>query len=245
MLHHRQQLDVRVAERSNVRDQPIGQLAVCEQAVRLPRRPLPRSEMHFVDRGRAIQPGVALRTAAHPVVVPPHITIDVPDNRRGRRRHLEEEAVRVGLLEHDVGPAREDLVLVADAGGHAGGDPPPDAARPDRFQLPSVPVPAVEVADEPHAARVRRPDGEVRPGLRLRHQVRAELVVDADVGAFIEEMKVVVGDELRAPGPRPLASDLRRHRASTTARATSAKPPSRKPCAQRSSRSGREARWRR
>ena len=56
-------------------------------------------------------------------------------------------------------------------------------------------VPAVEVADDADARGVRRPDREVHAGgAAERHRVRAELVVDAGVLAFAEQIEVVVGE---------------------------------------------------
>ena len=59
-----------------------------------------------------------------------------------------------------------------------------------------APVPVVEVADDADAGGVGGPDGEVHAlGRADRHRVRAELVVDAGVVAFAEEVEVVVGDD--------------------------------------------------
>ena len=56
-------------------------------------------------------------------------------------------------------------------------------------------VPAVEVADDADAGGVGGPDGEMDAlGRTDRHRVRAELVVDARVIAFAEQVQVVVGD---------------------------------------------------
>jgi len=57
-------------------------------------------------------------------------------------------------------------------------------------------VPPVEVADDADARRVGRPDSEVHavhaPPLE---QVRAELVVDARVAAFAEEVEIEIGED--------------------------------------------------
>ena len=58
-----------------------------------------------------------------------------------------------------------------------------------------APVPVVEVADDADAGRVRRPDREVDAfDAADRHRMGAELVVDAGVVAFAEEIEVVVGE---------------------------------------------------
>ena len=59
-----------------------------------------------------------------------------------------------------------------------------------------APVPVVEVADDAGAGGVGGPDGEVHAlGRADGHRVGAELVVDAGVVAFAEEVEVVVGDD--------------------------------------------------
>ena len=61
-------------------------------------------------------------------------------------------------------------------------------------------VPAIEVTNDRHARRVRRPDGE----MHTRHatdlaDVRAELLVRAVVRPLREEVKVVVGEKELVP----------------------------------------------
>ena len=61
-------------------------------------------------------------------------------------------------------------------------------------------VPAVEVADDADALRVRRPDREVHAvGVADAHRVRAELVVDAGVVALAEQIEIEVGDDAAVP----------------------------------------------
>ena len=78
MLHDRQELDVRVAHVLDVRDEPVGELAIREvaiadgvAAVRTIRDPRPRSQVHLVDRHRPLEPRSRVRTPIHPVRVAP------------------------------------------------------------------------------------------------------------------------------------------------------------------------------
>lgn len=55
-----------------------------------------------------------------------------------------------------------------------------------------VRVPAVEVADDCDTLGIGRPDGE---GRAVSEVVRAEFLVEACVRAFVEEVKVKIGEE--------------------------------------------------
>ena len=59
-----------------------------------------------------------------------------------------------------------------------------------------VGIPAVEVADHGDALGVRRPDREVSALLSVNlGQVRAELLEQPVVVAFVEQMKIVAGQQ--------------------------------------------------
>ena len=112
MLHHRQQLDVRVAHLLDVGDEPLGELAVGQVAIVFFRHARPRSEVHFVDRHRPVEPRV--RTTARARIQSaslPHV-LRSGDDRRVQRRQLEREAERIGL-QHHLAVSRQDLELVA------------------------------------------------------------------------------------------------------------------------------------
>jgi hypothetical protein len=56
-------------------------------------------------------------------------------------------------------------------------------------------VPRIEISDDAHAARIRRPDGKSHAAFAfMGDQVRAEFVVDACVLAFAEEMKIKIAE---------------------------------------------------
>ena len=75
MLHHRHQLDVRVAHLAHVGHERVGQLAVAQEPVALLGNATPRAEVHLVDRHRALAPAVERRAIAHPVVVAPLVSL--------------------------------------------------------------------------------------------------------------------------------------------------------------------------
>ena len=86
VLHHRQELDVRVAHVLDVGNEPLGELAVGQvaiadgvAAVLAIRDARPRPEMHFVDRHRPLEPRPRVRAPIHPVRVAPLV------RRAGRR----------------------------------------------------------------------------------------------------------------------------------------------------------------
>src|SRR5207249_1183354 len=119
------------------------------------------------------------RTAAlEPVRVAP-LVLRAEDHRRGSRRMLRRERVRVGLLQHLPG-ARPELVLVSLAGLRALDEPLPDAGVAERAQRMRGCVPAVEVADDADRLGVRRPDRERDPALDdVCAELRVQLLVPA------------------------------------------------------------------
>ena len=103
MLHHRHQLDVRVAHLAHVGHERLRQLAIGQVAIALVGHPPPRSEVHLVDRHRPVVPAAERRPIAHPVVVAPLVAAVRPDHRRRVRRHLEAARVRIRLLQQVPG----------------------------------------------------------------------------------------------------------------------------------------------
>ena len=110
-------------------------------------------------------------------------------------------AERIGLLAHMSLIVRNDVVLVQRAFADAGNKPFPDTRTAARQQRMRLRVPAVEIADHGNRAGVRRPNSEV--GARLppdRGDVRAQLVVNPVVRAFVEEMEVLLGQQAGVAG---------------------------------------------
>src|SRR5262249_46845714 len=91
-----------------------------------------------------------------------------------------------------------DLVLVPGALADARDEQLPDPVRWMPAHRMSPTVPAVPVADDAHALRVRRPYCEDHAAYAVHvRRVRAELVVDPVVRALAEQMQVVVGERRR------------------------------------------------
>ena len=135
----------------------------------------------------------------HPVVIGPWIGRWVPDARRGLRADLHGEGERIGL-EAQLAVAAEDLELVELAGADAGHEQLPHArlAPIERIGM-QAPVPAIEVADDPHAPRVRRPDREAHARRRPR----------ACAGARRARRTAARGCPRRSGGGRPRRSSGR------------------------------------
>ena len=146
--------------------------------------------MHFVDGDGRVEL-VALVAGAHPLVVVPFV-IEVPDDRRRARRNFVVEAVRVGLVHLVHVIARTDVVLVHRALAQPGEEGLPDARAFPRRHGVRVGIPAVEVADHRDALGIGRPHREVGARLAVEFgQVRAKLLEEPVVLAFVEQMKIV------------------------------------------------------
>ena len=155
----------------------------------------PRAEVDFVDRHRAVEPGLAAGAIDEPLRVAPRV-VGLRDDRRRQRRQLEAEAVGIGLEQQLAELRRSNLELVVLAVARAGDEDLPDAARLEPPHRVDAAVPRVEVADDADALGVGRPDAEMHAGgLADAHRVRAELVVDARVLALREQVGVVLGDD--------------------------------------------------
>ena len=91
-----------------------------------------------------------------------------------------------------------DLVLVERAFAQPGNEQFPEAAGDVLAHGVAAAVPVVEVADHADAGGVGRPDGEVHPldavdGAQLRPQA----VVALPVPAFVQQVQIVVGQQVR------------------------------------------------
>ena len=149
--------------------------------------------------------GAAARAVAarlHPLRVVPHV-IAVAHARRGARRRLRGERHRIALLYGGAGSVR-DGVLVQRTGSDAHDEGLPDPGRAVRPQPVPVTLPAVPVADHCYGGGVGSPDREVRavtccgpgrPGGAGPHRMRAELTVQALMGALAKEMRVVAREQ--------------------------------------------------
>ncbi len=194
VLHHRHELDVRVAHFLDVRDEPRRELRVGENAIPIFRDVHPRREVHLVGRHRFVEPGVGGGPGDQPLRVVPRV-VQARHDGGGQGRYLEGESEGIGLQQQFAMEARPDLELVAGALGHAGDEDFPDAGRAEPPHRVQAAVPRVDVADDADAIGVRRPHREVDAvGVANPHQVRAQLVVNAGVLPLREQVHVVLRD---------------------------------------------------
>ena len=193
MFHHRQQLDVREAHLFDVRHELLRQLSVCEEPVVPLRNPPPRTQMDLVDRHRPVHPVMTPGPRLHPLVVPPLVLVEVPDDRSRRGRHLEEETERIRLLRHHAPVAGTNLELVALAVRKVGNEQLPYAVWEEQSHRMHAPIPPVEVSQHADPLRIRCPHGKVHAGRGPDgHPMSAQLVVRARVRPFTEQMEIEV-----------------------------------------------------
>ena len=215
MLHDRHELDVGVAHLADVVDELLGKVVVAvvgpslsweriarsgpgavraRLALRLVSVPLPAAQMHLEDVERTLA-DVRLGTGVEPRPVLPGVGVDLGGTRGGAARHLGVEGVGVGLVElAPVLELEEILVELAELG--AGNKALPDAAGGRLLERARGLVPAVEVADDVHAADVRRPDGKVEAldAVIVHDGVGAHLLEAPVPLALGEKVQVVVAE---------------------------------------------------
>jgi len=149
--------------------------------------------VHLIDGNRAVVAVVA-RPVRHPVAVTPFVG-EVVDDGGGRRRVFGAESERVGPERFSAEVAL-DGELVAVTFGSARDEALPDPGAFEVGERTGGPVPAVEVAGDAHRTCVGSPNGERHPGLALLlDEVRSQVVIEAGVGAFVEEVEVVRAEE--------------------------------------------------
>ena len=195
MLHDGHQFHVGKIHALDVFRQAGRGFAVSQRPVALFRDPHPRTQMHFVNGNRRLQriplcpwfPSTAYRPTGIPGPTPP-------------RRCAE-------AFREECQTDRLSRPHVPDCGKRCG----TCTARPCRLRAQSLPrcrncarasqgmrlrVPAIKVADHGNRAGVRRPNSKVGARLsRGRGDVRAQLVVNPVVRAFVEEMEVLLGQQ--------------------------------------------------
>src|SRR6267143_1754852 len=143
--------------------------------------------MHFVNRPRRAAP-VAYVPAGHPAFIAP-LVAQVPYDRRLPRRLLRVRGIRIRLVSSGSRHARMDVVLVKRAVLDARDETFPDPRLLSWEEPVRRLVPTVEVSDHADRVRVRSPDGERRP-IGLGGQMRAQLVEEMAVRAFVEQVQV-------------------------------------------------------
>ena len=181
----------------DVAGQALGQLLVGQEPVTRLRYPSPGPEVDLVDRDRGRVP-LAPAALGHPDAVIPLVLERGDDRGRPRCVELECEGVGVGLERDRLARLSNDLVLVPLPLAHAGREHLPDSVGGVQAHRVAPTVPAVEVADDAHPPRVRRPHREYRPRHAVEHaQMGAEPLVSLVVGALGQEVAVVVAERRR------------------------------------------------
>ena len=182
------------AQPCDVLDEEVCQLRIAEQLIGAPGWTPPRAEVQLIDGHRRVEahPGLSL---SHPVAIAPPVG-EVPYHRARARGHLAGEGERVGLVEA-LPPGRGHGVLVDVAPGRPRHYGVPDARGGTGRHRVCAGVPTVEVTDDRHTPRARRPHGEGHrrlPGGRDRREVGAQLLGQLPVRPLVEEIEVVVGE---------------------------------------------------
>ena len=195
MLHDRQQLDMGEAEPGGIRHELVGQPVPAVHAHAGGRRPGPG--VHLVDRDRRAL-GLLGRPVRDPLRIGPGERQVVGHDRGGQRRDLVGPGDRVRLERQQLAGRPRHLVFVEHARADAGDEQLPHARPVALAHRVAASVPAVEVAHDGDALRVRRPDGEAHAGhaLHLR-RVRAQGVAEIEVAALGEQVDVQIAEHGR------------------------------------------------
>ncbi len=107
------------------------------------------------------------------------------DDRSGLRAHFGFEGERVSLQRQHVAVRGGDLIFVRSARRHIRREDFPHARIAAQPHHMAPPIPEIEVANNRHPARIRRPDCEMHAvGALMVNDVRAEFVEQAQVRAF-------------------------------------------------------------
>ena len=171
--------------------QLLGQLAIGQPFVAA--LAPPRAEMDLVDRHRRAQRVDARRRRARA-----RQSCLVEDDGGRLRPHLGGKCHRIGFQRQHAGPAADDLEFVVVAGAWRAGRTIPNSRLPRTRIAWRRAVPEIEVADHADAPGVGREHHE-RDAIDAfeRHRMRAELVVEAQMGAFAEQIKIEIGQDRR------------------------------------------------
>src|SRR5204862_2395223 len=127
----------------------------------------------------------------HPGVVAPGVAVEPADDRRSGGWQLAARAVGICLVDAVPAVPGDNAVFVGRALTHARDEALPDARALVQRERHGRVAPALEVADDRHRLGVGRPHREARAGVPAFGQgVRAQLLVDAAVRAFGEQVDV-------------------------------------------------------
>ena len=195
ILVHRHQLDVGKPETLRIGHEIIGKFAIAQVAVALFRLALPRPQMNLVDGDRRIAV-VMVSARPHPVPVLPCVFRGVGNDGPGLRGIFRFQRERIGLFRQPIAEAILQFILVDLAGMDARHENFPDAALEAAAHGMTPAIPAIEIANDTHLARVRGPNGEAGAGNAVDgHGMRTQLLEGAKVGALDQEMDVEFAED--------------------------------------------------
>src|SRR5262249_15218617 len=144
----------------------------------------PRSEVDFVD-GNGRPPMICAGAVRHVGVVAPAKGVDASDDRCRLWPEFGGKAAGIAFERQQAAVRCDDLELVDDTFCESRNEDLPQAGTHAFSHDVSAPVPGIEIADDGDAACVRRPDGEDDAiDAFVTDEVRAQLVVKAEMGAF-------------------------------------------------------------
>ncbi len=139
---------------------------------------------------------------AHPGLVVPDVGRGIGHDGCGGRRSLGRTRQRIGLQRQARAIRPHDGVFVSRARCEAGNEQLPHAGRKSEPHRMAARVPAVEVADDRHRTRVRRPDGEAHAAHAVdRHDAGAKMLGELEMPPFVEQVEVKLAQQ-RAEGIR-------------------------------------------
>ena len=162
--------------------------------------------MDLVDRHR-LAAGFAPSSFRHVLGVGPGEVGTVGDDRGGRGPQFRLEAERVGFERQKPAVRPGQFIFIDRSGGQVRDENLPQAAVVALSHLAAAAVPAVEIADDGAARRVRRPEREQHAvDAFVLGQLGAESPVELTMRAFAQEV-VVDGTERRTEG---IGIDVRR-----------------------------------
>ncbi len=191
MLADGQEFDVGEAHLAGIAGQLLGELAKCQPAIAFLGAPAPRAEMDFIDRYRSVEPvGIGGRRLGT------RQRFQIDHDRCGQWAQLHRKGDRI-RFEQQRAVRADDLVLVFVVDPCRGHEDLPKPVAAHAHRVPP-PIPEIEVADDAHAAGIGRKDreGDAFDALE-HHRMRAELVVQAFMGALAQEVEVEIGEDRR------------------------------------------------
>jgi hypothetical protein len=190
VLHDGEELDMGEAAVGEVLRQHLGELFVGVGAAAVGGAELPGADVHLVDGDGRFE-RLPLAAGLHPLVVVPGV-VEVPDAGTRLRGRLVVDAEGVGLVDAVAVVLALDVVLVDGASAQTLDEAFPNAGALGGLERVLAGFPAVEIADDGDALGVGRPDAEGDALLAVAgRRVGAEVLVEAEVGALVEEVDVV------------------------------------------------------